>query len=199
MFTEDFESGDLKKDIWAQRVNGGATLTIQHDVVAHGRSALLVRYPAASKGYAFAVAIHQPDALKEHFFGRAYVNFPKAPPNAHDVFITAGSAGFPTSNFLELGLRQNKAQVSSQQNGPGVPAETMIAGPVYPVGKWFCLEWEMNDNPDAIVMWIDGEKVVDAKVPLRGGEGAYRERVRRVRIRVPLVGQCAGGIRCVLR
>ena len=44
----------------------------------------------------------------------------------------------------------------------------MIPGAPYPVGKWFCLEWEFNDNPDAITIWIDGEKVTDTKVAFKG-------------------------------
>jgi hypothetical protein len=151
---------------------GGAnapTITVEQDVVAHGKNALQVHYPAMSKAYAFIVASHLPDSLKDHFFGRAYVQFPKAPPNAHDVFITGGSEGFPTSNFMEIGLRQNKAQLSYQQNGAGATrGETMIPGPAYPIGKWFCLEWEFNDNPDKITLWIDGEKVTDKAVGFKG-------------------------------
>lgn len=146
-----------------------ATITVEHDIVAHGKSAVHVHYPTGFRGYAFIVTNHLPDSLKGHFFGRAYVQFPKAPPNAHDVFITAGSEGFPISNFLEIGLRQNKAQLSYQQNAANVTrGETMIAGPAYPVGKWFCLEWEFNDNPDSIAIWIDGAKVVDKKVGFQG-------------------------------
>jgi len=200
LFTDDFESGDLKKGGWELRIGGagaaaggrgtrgaggagaagdpatppaaaagGPTITVEKDVVAHGKNAVLVHYPANSKAYAFLVAKNLPDSLKSHFFGRAYVQFPKAPPNAHDVFITVGNAGFPTSNFLELGLRQNKAQLSYQQNAAGVTrGETMIAGPAYPVGKWFCLEWEFNDSPDNITVWIDGTKVNDNKVAFQG-------------------------------
>lgn len=29
-----------------------------------------------------------------------------------------------------------------------------------PVDKWFLLEWEFNDAPSSITMWIDGEKLV---------------------------------------
>jgi len=168
-FTEDFESGSLNKDIWTTRANAGTTITVEQDIVAHGKNAVHVQYPAGVRSYGFIVATKLPDSLKEHFFGRAYVQFPKAPPNAHDVFITAGTAGFPISNFLEIGLRQNKAQLSYQQNAANITrGETMIPGPAYPVGKWFCLEWEFNDNPDSITLWIDGNKAVDKAVAFKG-------------------------------
>jgi hypothetical protein len=168
-FTDDFESGAIDKAKWDVRLNGSATATVQTTNSAHGKSALLVRYPARVRSYAFIVASHLPDTIKNHFFGRAYVLFPAAPPNAHDVFITAGGAGWPVSNFLEIGLRQNKMQLSYQQNGANITrAETMIAGPVYPVGKWFCLEWEFNDNPDHMNIWFDGKQVSDSKVAYQG-------------------------------
>lgn len=163
-FTEDFESGELKKDVWDLRLNNGGTVAVQSEVAAHGKSALKAHYPANVRAYAFAFASHQPDALKGHFFGRAYVNFPAPIPAGHVLFITAGSEGWPVSNFFEIGNRQNKAQLSYQQNGKDVTrGETMIAGPAYPIGKWFCLEWEFNDKPDSITIWIDGEKVVESK------------------------------------
>jgi hypothetical protein len=36
VFTEDFESGTLNKDIWTPKLNAGATVTVEQDVVAHG-------------------------------------------------------------------------------------------------------------------------------------------------------------------
>ncbi len=169
LFSEDFESGELKPEIWVQRVNSGGTVSVQHDVAAHGKNALMAHYPAGVRAYAFAVVNHVPDALKTHFFGRAYVNFPNPIPAGHVVFATAGTEGWPTSNFFEIGNRQNKMQLSYQQNGKDVTrGETMIAGPAYPTGKWFCLEWEFNDKPDSITIWIDGEKVSESKSGYKG-------------------------------
>jgi hypothetical protein len=31
----------------------------------------------------------------------------------------------------------------------------------WPTNKWFCLEWEFNDKPDSMKIWIDGEKVFE--------------------------------------
>jgi hypothetical protein len=162
VFSEDFESGDLKPEVWTKRVNGDVSVTVQQEIVAHGKNALKAHYPNARGAYAFAVASHLPDSIKGHFFGRAYVNFPNPIPAGHVVFISCGTEGFPISNFFELGNRQNKMQPSYQQNGKDITrGETMFAGPAYPVGKWFCLEWEFNDKPDSMKIWIDGEKVFE--------------------------------------
>ena len=29
----------------------------------------------------------------------------------------------------------------------------------YPVAKWSCIEWEFGDNPDAMMLWIDGKQL----------------------------------------
>ena len=180
VFTEDFRSGDLKPEIWSKRVNGDVSIAVQQEVVAHGKNALKVHYPAFTGGpnrpYAFAEATHLPDSLKGHFFGRAYVNFPNPIPAGHVVFITAGTEGFPISNFFEIGNRQNKMQLSLQQNGKDVTrGEEMIAGPVYPVGKWYCLEWEFNDKPDSMTIWFDGEKAFETT---KGYKGATEDFVK---------------------
>lgn len=180
VFTEDFESGELNKNVWDVRIGAittgaaaqptvpaipGVTITVQHDVVAHGKSALRIHYLGPLHTYAVAVLSHLSDSLKDHFFGRAYVLFPTAPPNDHDALISCGNVGFPISNFFEIGLRNNKSQLSYQQNSATDPrGETQMAGPQFPVGKWFCLEWEFNANPSTMKMWIDGARVFDYTV-----------------------------------
>jgi len=49
--------------------------------------------------------------------------------------------------------------LSYQQHDPKTPPtqETMERGGPYPVGRWFCFEWEFNDQPDKTTVWIDGE------------------------------------------
>lgn len=150
-------------------VAADTVFTIEHDTVAHGKNALHVHYPGVLRSYSFIVAKNIPAALKDHFFGRAYVMFPKPTPAGHALMITIGGPGYPISNFLEIGAQQG--QLSYQQNGADVPrAETFLPGAKksYPIGKWFCMEWEFNDNPDSITLWIDGEKVASGKLNYKG-------------------------------
>jgi hypothetical protein len=164
LFSEDFESGQINKDIWDLRVSGDATAKVQQEKAAHGKYALQIHYPAGVRSYAFIVATHLPEAVREHFFGRAYVFAGPNPPNAHDVAILAGTPGWPISNFLELGLHDTHLQPSFQQNGANIPRGETIhrSTKTYPIGKWFCLEWEFNDDPDQMTIWIDGEKTEEA-------------------------------------
>jgi hypothetical protein len=159
VFSEDFESGSLNPAVWDTRTSGDVAVSVQSAQVAHGKFALRVHTPkGGSRTYGFIVASHLPDSVRAHCFGRAYIFISPPAPAGHDVLLNAGSAGYPTSNFLELGASGGKnVMMSYQQNGAGVPrGETIARGIAYPVGRWFCLEWEFTDHPDAVTAWIDG-------------------------------------------
>jgi len=159
VFTEDFESGQLDPAVWDTRTSGNVQITVQQVLVAHGKSALQIHYPkGGTRSYGFVVATHLPDEVRTHCFGRAYVYISAGMPAGHDVLLNAGTSGYPTSNFLEIGASGGKnVMLSYQQNGAGVPrGETLTRGSPYPVGRWFCLEWEFTDHPDRTTVWIDG-------------------------------------------
>ena len=165
VFSEDFESGSLNKAVWKTLEVANATITVQSAQVAHGKSALQIHYPKGEKSFAFIVASHLPDSVRSHFFGRAYVYISPSVPIGHDVLLNAGTAGYPISNFLEVGASRGKnIMVSYQQNAADIPRnETTLPGAVYPLGRWFCLEWEFQDHPDRVTAWIDGEPAADLK------------------------------------
>ena len=165
LFSENFESGSLNKAVWKTLEVTNATFTVQSAQTAHGKSALQIHYPKGEKSFAFIVASHLPDSVRTHFFGRAYMFIGPNMPAGHDVLLNAGTAGYPISNFLEIGASGGKnAMVSYQQNAADVPRnETIARGILYPVGRWFCLEWEFTDHPDRVTTWIDGEPAAELK------------------------------------
>ncbi len=165
VFSEDFESGSLNRAVWKTTELGNATVTVQQTQVAHGKSALQIHYPKGEKSFAFVVASHLPDSVRSHFFGRAYLYISQTMPAGHDVLLNAGTPGYPISNFLEIGASGGKnVMVSYQQNAANIPRnETIARGILYPVGRWFCLEWEFQDHPDRVTTWIDGEPAGELK------------------------------------
>ena len=141
LFTEDFESGTIDRTIWDIRTEGVATLFIQQEQAAHGKYALQVHYPqAAEPSFAFIVSAHLPDSVHTHLFGRAYVKIAASIPSGHTVLTLAGAVALPASKFQEIAM----------QDGVILHAETP------PFDKWFLLEWEFNDNPATLTIWIDG-------------------------------------------
>jgi hypothetical protein len=162
LFTEDFESGPLDAKKWESRVEGAATVKVQQEQFAHGKSALQVNYPKdAARSYAMVVAGKVPEALRKHHFGRAYVKIAAKLPDSHTVMIFAGEPGWQMSKFNEIGVYKGTFQPSYQENksargqGRGETVTHAEAGP--PLDKWFLMEWEFSDEPNSITIWIDGQ------------------------------------------
>jgi hypothetical protein len=80
-------------------------------------------------------------------------------PTRHTVLTYSGSAAWPSSNWLEVGMYQGAFQLSYQQQDRTAPVrgESVAFGKPMPTGKWFCMEWEVNDTPDTLTVWVDGE------------------------------------------
>ncbi len=184
MFTEDFESGDINPKIWVKRVAGDATLEVEHDVVAHGKSALHVHYPAGTRSTSWAfLGMSMYPSLVNHFYGRAYVMI-KGISATHSVFLLSGSVGFPIADFLEIGTDRGLFQPSFQLNAPTpdrARSETTKQVGKYPMDKWFCLEWEFVEKPGRIVIWVDGVLTVNQPITHRimypdgGLTGGFKE------------------------
>jgi hypothetical protein len=164
-FTEDFESGVINDKIWTVHATGTATVTLQKEMAAHGLYALKITYPAGTTRSVGFVTAKVPEALREHFYGRAYM-FISGVPDPHSVFVLAGSAGYPApADWLEIGGCQGHFQPSLQITAP-TPDKPRGEVPLFqgtlPIGRWFCLEWEFIDKPDRIVVWVDGQLEVNA-------------------------------------
>jgi len=163
--TEDFESGKIDPAVWETRQKGGETIAVEAVDGAHGKFALHVHYPENERGaYAFIVATHLPDSLRSHYFGRAYMKFsPGVPQKSHAPLIFTGEPGWPISKFQEIGLSNGDWMPSYQENksaaGQGRGEDTHRSNVEPPADRWFLLEWEFNDNPNTITIWVDGQLV----------------------------------------
>jgi hypothetical protein len=170
VFTENFEKGKIDPAVWETRVAGTATVAVEPIEGGHGKYALHVHYPdMAAASYAFVVATHLPDSVKTHFFGRAYMKVSSltgqgaALGTTHNPLIFAGEPGWQLSKFHEIGTSRGMWMPSYQENksergkGRGEITYRTETAPQY--DKWFLIEWEFNDDPSAITLWIDGEKI----------------------------------------
>jgi hypothetical protein len=165
LFTEDFESGAMDDKVWTTHVTGKATAAVQKDMAAHGQYALKITYPAGTTRSLAFITAKVPDALRDHLYGRAYM-YISGVPDPHSVFVLSGTAGYPApANWLEIGGYQGHFQPSLQITAP-TPDKPRGEVPIFqgtlPIGRWFCMEWEMIDKPDRIVVWVDGKLDVNA-------------------------------------
>ena len=181
-FMETFESGKIDPAVWDQRLTGTSTAAVEAVDGAHGKYALHIHYPAmARNSYAFLVSPHVPASLSGHLFGRVYMKVVGDIGPTHNALMFAGGPTWPASKFYEIGTRGMPVPTvpswmpSFQENksaaGQGRGEITYHSDGPVPIGKWFLLEWELNDNPAAITVWVDGEKVVN----VQQREDRYRE------------------------
>lgn len=163
LFCEDFEAGQLDTSVWTRtQLTSGNTATVASDMVAHGKYAVHFH---AQGGSRYSMILHDglPDALNKHYFGRLYfyaTGFPTE-SGGHTAYITSSNTldGFPDQDHhLEVASYfENSVPTWQMTYWTGDGPEYIANGGMIPVGKWFCLEWEFNDQPDSITIWVDGD------------------------------------------
>lgn len=183
LFSEDFESGTLNKEIWSQEITGKNIIKVQSDKVAHGKYALQVQCPVVSnRTWAFITTSKLPEALRQHHFGRAYMYIAPAAPVRHTILITSGTSGFPRNKYQEVATANTRWQLTYVNQMPGASEEDYHSAGAMPNNRWFCLEWEFNDHPNHSAMWVDGQPIFEtdfvskangAKTDLVGGFTDY--------------------------
>jgi hypothetical protein len=168
VFCEDFESGQLDAKVWTRTMlSSGNTATVQTNQVAHGTHAVQFH---AKGGSRYSVILHDglPESLQKHYFGRLYfyaTGFPTE-SGGHTAYITSsnGLTGFPDADHhLEVASYTESSGPTWQLTyWTGDGPEYIGTGGKIPTGKWFCLEWELNDAPDEIAVWVDGNAMQGA-------------------------------------
>jgi hypothetical protein len=164
LFCDDFESGGIDPNLWNVRTSGGQTVVVQRANVAHGTYAVQFHAQPNIVSYDFIMSKSAPAELRGHHFGRAYFFVTPRPPAAHTVFLFAGSSGFPRFKYLEVAGMNNTWQLTSvdlagiDANSASLPGttEAFSSGGALPLAQWICLEWEFNDAPDQIRVFVNG-------------------------------------------
>jgi hypothetical protein len=179
LFCEDFEEGELDPTKWDLQTGGGGTAMIQQQIVAHGKSAWYVHGTGAGGGFATILTKNAPAALQGAgpVFGRAYV-YATQNYSAHIQLgfggTTRNAAVAPSImteginfNYMEFAEFSNSWQLGFDLFAP---APSVASGFVeeasyppahnqYPTMTWNCIEWEFDDNPDQMLLWIDGTQI----------------------------------------
>jgi hypothetical protein len=184
LICEDFETGSIDLKKWDLQTKGG-TATVQTQQVATGKYALQV-HALASGGddWAMLVAKDAPAALKgKTTFGRAHFYYAAdATASLHMTLQYAGTNGTGTANgpepFPKLRRLETGTYFGSWQLGMDLhdiaPLVEVVSHPTAkpPTNKWFCLEWEFEDEPDRITVWVDGTKAGTFDTSNAGSGGA---------------------------
>ena len=162
LLCEDFESGQIDPAKWTTPTSNGGTFTLQQRIVAHGKYAVQFHGNAnlASPDYAYLIWKNAPQSMAKHNFGRAYFYVTPKPRSDDMGMVFGGTAGFPRPTYLSLANHGSGWQFGFIKLS-GTPTGEVQAYPPpdIPVGVWTCLEWEFNDQPTSINVWVDGKMI----------------------------------------
>ena len=162
---EDFEKGTAPAG-WTVDEDGGKA-TVQSVKAAHGKYAAQFHLDAGGHHARFVDKASRPP-LETHFFGRVYLYF-DALPDPHSFFFASGPA---SDNHYEVGSYNGGYQLTWWKPG----AEKPVGGSALPKGKWWCLEFEIDDGPGNITAWTDGTQGAQLKDAGASIVGAMKER-----------------------
>lgn len=172
LICEDFESGAVDPQKWDTLTSGG-TAAVQTQQIAHGKYALhLHGLGSGSDDWAMLLAKNVPTALKgDTTFGRMNVYWgAEAAVSLHSQFPfaghdgtgsnTSGPAPFPKLRYLEVGSYFGGWQLGMDllDVSPTVEVVSHPSGK-WPTNQWFCMEWEFQDQPDRITLWVNGTQI----------------------------------------
>ncbi len=184
LFCEDFEQGQGQLDLakWVLQKNtiaDGGIEEIQQQMVHRGKYAWHVHVTPFPGDFAVILTKSPPATLKGPgpVFGRAYF-YATANVGTHIMLGIAGTTRDPavapsilsSKPLINFNYMEFAAYAGSWQLGFDLfaPDPSIAKGFVeeasyppmrdkYPTMVWSCLEWEFNDNPDAMVFWVDGK------------------------------------------
>ena len=165
-----------------RRMGGGGMGMVQQQIVGHGKYAFQVHGTGAGGGFATILTKSVPAALKGAgpIFGRLYLyataNYgahiqlgiagtnPVDPTATPAITTTAPNINF---NYMEFAEFSNSWQVGfdlftplpSVSKGFVEEASYPPARDPYPTMKWNCIEWEFGDNPEMMLLWVDGKQI----------------------------------------
>ena len=183
LFCEDFEQGQGQLDAskWVLQKGAGGTEMIQQQTVAHGKYALQVHGTGARGDFAMILTKSAPATLQGAgpVFGRAF--FYTTTNNSPHVelgfagttrdptvapLITTNGMNFNYMEFAEFGGGSWQLGFDLFAPDPSVAkgfveeaSYTHPGGLKQPVMTWTCLEWEFGDDPDLMLLWVDGKQI----------------------------------------
>jgi len=184
LLCEDFEQGQGQLDLakWVLQTSttaDGGIEGIQQQIVHSGKYAWHVHVTPVSGDFALILTKSPPPMLKGSgpVFGRTYF-YATANVGTHIMLGIAGTTHDPAVapsilvtkplinfNYMEFAVFANSWQLGFDLFSPdpsvakGFVEEASYppARDKYPTMAWSCIEWEFSDNPDAMMLWVDGK------------------------------------------
>jgi hypothetical protein len=164
---DDFEGG--RDPQWTEsEVGGGAgDFTIDTAVAASGSSSVRID---SNNAFHTMLQFALPQAVRDQneVFGRVFLRLAATPNAAHFIWVEVGTA---LNDGHEMRLGHNVGQLQSNHflNGEQDIRDQSRA---LVADQWYCLEFQMANDPDELRVWLDGEETLLSTTNYTAGPGA---------------------------
>jgi hypothetical protein len=165
---DDFEGG--RDPQWTEsEVGGGAgDFTIDTAVGANGSSSSI--RVDSNNTFHTMLQFALPQAVRDadEVFGRVFLRLAATPNAAHFIWVEVGNT---TNDQHEMRLGHNVGQLQSNHflNGE---QDIRDQGRALVADQFYCLEFQMANNPDELRVWLDGEETALSTTNYTAGAGA---------------------------
>jgi len=165
---DDFEGG--RDPQWTEsEVGGGAgNFTIDTAVGANGSSSSI--RVDSNNAFHTMLQFALPQAVRDtnEVFGRVFLRLAATPNAAHFIWVEVGTA---QNDQHEMRLGHNVGQLQSNHFLNGEQdirdqSRQLVAN------QFYCLEFQMDNNPEQLRVWLDGEETALSTTNYTAGPGA---------------------------
>jgi hypothetical protein len=164
---DDFEGG--RDPQWTEsEVGGGAgNFTIDTAVANGPGSSIRVD---SNNAFHTMLQFALPQAVRDtnEVFGRVFLRLAATPNAAHFIWVEVGNT---QNDQHEMRLGHNVGQLQSNHflNGE---QDIRDQGRQLVANQWYCLEFQMDNNPEQLRVWLDGEETALSTSNYTAGPGA---------------------------
>lgn len=161
-FSDNFEND--RSSEWEELINGGGSIVVDSTRGAKGTQGS-IKIDGAS-GFHTMIQYLLPDVVRANnqFYGRAYLRVDTEPGTNHYVWIEAGSAVSGSSfqgndiNEMRIGYNLGMLQINHYGGPSGGDQDIRDKNVKLQAGRWHCMQFFMNGDPEEIRVWLDNEE-----------------------------------------
>jgi hypothetical protein len=166
---DDFEGG--RDPQWTESKIGGtgSTFTIDTTQGANGSTSSL-RIDANGVFHTMLqFALPQTVRDANEVFGRVFLRLAQTPGSGHFIWVEVGNT---TNDQHEMRLGHNVGRLQSNHFFNGGEQDIRDQNRQLAANQWYCLEFFMDNNPEQLRVWLDGEETALSTTNYTAGAGA---------------------------
>lgn len=165
---DDFEGG--RDPQWTEsEVGGGAgNFTLDTALGANGSSSSM--RIDSNNAFHTMLQFALPQAVRDanEVFGRVYLRLAATPSAAHFIWVEVGTAQ-NDQHEMRLGHNVGRLQSNHFLNGE---QDIRDQNRQLVANQWYCLEFQMDNNPEQLRVWLDGTETALSTTNYTAGPGA---------------------------